>query len=527
MPRGVSSGSMPKLAQYAGSAGAGKQHRYAKSIAEAEALRRREAAQAAQRQAQAKLPDDQRRRELWSEYAKTLPIKQRRSMAETKRIADADGPTRSWGDNTAARWASGIVSLPVHAVLGLGDYFYRQGKAIYDWARDADGKKPFWSHYHYNNMTQLGDTWAGVARNYGDTARDTANNFQLQYNGIKNGIGQVGRFVARYGDPRNYGDSVDAKRRRLSLENDAANAEDLYHERQSRVLDQFKDPTLRNAGRDGTFDLGALNYGLNAAVGEFTGGELATVGIGGAAKGVGKGITAGTKALGGFIRGADAAADIAAAASKVVEPAATWGGRMKQYGGKVMDGLRYVKDHPVRALRHRAASAVEHVGDAAAVPFRAVGTVAAPYSTGRMQDPLTANYDRLVRGGGQAVTDIVNTGKAGFDPLVKAYRYISNPAAREAYKAYVKAHPWRTLAYPGRWAWNTVTPLGRYPVKWTLSPEAWKNWSGIGAAYNAAGGDWRGSWNNLKEYGKLGLYGPLYTPLWAWDLATGGSDGGE
>ena len=174
-----------------------------------------------------------------------------------------------------------------------------------------------------------------------------------------------------------------------------------HMERSNRIVNNFQDDTLKHPERAGNY-LGMLNYGANAAVGEFEGGELATAGIGGVAKGVGKGMTAATRATAsgagnmvtrGLSLGRQTTTGLNSAGELAGTGARTW---TQHAGGMVQRGINAM-------------------GDTLAMPARAVGTMATPITTTSRAVP------QALRGGWQTV-------RAGVGrPIGAAWNFAHHP----------------------------------------------------------------------------------------------------
>lgn len=222
----------------------------------------------------------------------------RNTTEQTAAQVDAEGGVGNWGNGWLGKGISGYIKgrnwvRNNGGVVGrfLADKVDPLGGMI-DTARDAATGVSYltsapsgtsfgeWSKAYNKEMDQSAD----------QLGHDIANNFQLQANAAKHGFGQILRWGASKVDPRAWGNSMDARMKRMEYETAMDNASDLYHERANRIANNFEDSTLN----DMNSTLGMLNYGANAAVGEFAGGELATAGVGAAAKGLGKGIQAAT-----------------------------------------------------------------------------------------------------------------------------------------------------------------------------------------------------------------------------------------
>ena len=519
---------MPKLAQYLGSANLDRRHSASRSMAEGDALRRRAAAEAAaarSRQASLeRLPPAQQQAEAQRRFEKSLPnVVKRMGWDEVEKAVDAEGGVSPWGKTVAGRTVGSLVmGVPatLSALAGTGDLAYHAAKdyagRFNDWIRSRGTGRPYKPRPSMGYGQLLGDRWWNAYNTLPEDGGDFANNLQLNWNAAKHAGNGLWRTFVRYSPNVNLArlfmpKSLSDKISDLSQDNDWANASDKHYARQLRIMRSMNNPDLRppeDVSNLSPLNPAVGNYLLNGAAGEYAAGEALTLGAGAVAKGLGKGIAAGTRGLGNWIRGADAAADVAAAAARAAAPAAqatTWAGRLRRAWDVTKEGAKYVKDHPVRAARHRLASGVEHVGSAAATPFRWVGNAAMPVVGGKVQAPVVNAVKGTGRAGLQVAKDIGNTGKALFyDPV----HLLRNPAGRRLFRA----HPWRMA---GKWMYNTARPFGKYPAnatKWFFSNNGWRDMAGAGAAAGVASGDLGSAWGSLADYGKFGLAGPLYTP---------------
>ena len=602
--RGTTVGRMPKLAQYLGSANLDRQHSASRSMAEGDALKRRAAAEAtAARSRQAnieKMPPAEQQAAAQKRFeAAQHNIKQRMSWDEVEKAVDAEGGVSPWGKTVAGRTVgSFVMGVPatVNALAGTGDLAYHAAAdyagRFNDWLRSRGTGRPYKPKPSMGYGQMLGDRWWNAFNTLPEDGGDFANNLQLNWNAAKHAGNGLWRTFVRYSPNVNLArlfmpKSLSDKISDLSQDNDWANASDKHYARQLRIMRSMNNPDLRPP--EDTSNLSPLNpavgnYLVNGAAGEYAAGEALTLGAGAVAKGLGKGIEVGTRTLGNWIRGADATADVAAAAARAAAPAAqatTWAGRFRRAWDATKEGAKYVKDHPWRTARHRLASGFEHVGNAVATPLRWAGNVAMPTAkvapasasaraagairgadaaadmasraqmtamrpptygprewlrrvkgdtgwwanyamhhpwrtarhlaasglehAGTVRSPTMNAANTAGRAGWQVAKDVGNTGKAFFyDPV----HLLRNPAGRRLFRA----HPWRMT---GKWLYNTAKPFGRYPAKatkWFFSDNGWRDMAGAGAAAGVASGDLGSAWDSLADYGKLGLYGPLWTP---------------
>lgn len=463
-----------------GEAGKGRQHRFASSIADMDASRANALAVDRANAARGRrgltgdkyydnLPDVAERRGYenakadYDNYLKHRDdIIQQQNIADIRQKMDAEGPTKSWGDTTTGRTLAGIVSAPVHGLatlagsLGLGINNWMEGR------RFGEGQ----------------DEYLRLQReSFGDVAHDVANNFQLQANAARHGAGTVARAANHYLRPSTWKSDAESVAQAQARKNEWHNADLAHHERASRIFDNFTDSTLK----DDKSKLGLLNYGLNTAVGEFAGAEAATMGIGGAAKGVGKGITAGTRAASGAVRGAGAAADGAG------------------LGARALQGAR-----------NMAAKGIDAMGDTVAMPFNAVGTMATPIASAR----------RAVPAAGRDLWHTVRNGVV--NPSRDIYSLIRHPQhAWQSFRATPWQHAWRGATYPVRWAWNTAKPIGRH----AFSDKGFKAMAAGQAIYGLSNGDYGGAGSALGDMAAYGALGPWYMPFAVAQGMAGGDKG--
>ena len=482
---------LSKRAQYLGEASR-RQHRFATSISDMDAQRARAAAQA--RAAGARrgltgdkyydnLPDIEERRgkelakrTLEDSFRSRQDLMQRKGIGEIKKEVDAGGPTTSWGDNKWVRGIVGGLTAPVRGIaslggsLGLGVTNLMEGRGF------TEGQK---------------DYWKSELESSGDVAHDIANNFQLQANAARHGAATVGRAANHYLRPSTWKNDAASKAQAWARKNEWANADMKHHERASRIFDNFTDSTLK----DDKSTLGLLNYGLNTAVGEFTGAEAATAGLGTAAGAAAKGITRATRAASGAVRGTGGVAGGAAGAA---------GSAAGSAGSAAGTGLW-------QGTRNMAARGVDAVGDTVAMPFRVAGSMATPVTTSGKA--LTAG----VRDGWQTL-------KNGTRPVRDLYGLIRHPQqAWQSFRATPWQHAWRGATYPVRWAWNTGKPIGRH----VFSDDGFKALAAGQAIHGMSNNDYGAAGSALGDMAAYGALGSWYMPFAIAQGMVGGGDEGD
>jgi len=508
-----------KTAQALGQSSVGYQHPYAQSIADTDARKQREAAAAAASAARVNgtygltgnkdydsLPDVAAARDAANaayqeaEFYKRQPIVQRKDLATIQR---EQAPIKSWGDSAVGHGVGTALSLPIQTLLHAG------GAA-------------------FGNSDPRG-FWRGVWEDSVGAGHDVTNNFQLQANAVRHGADTVYRLGTRYLDPRKYGNSARAEQLRRSHANAWANADDAHHERALRIVNNFHDSDLRNVDKS---LLGMINYGANAGVGEFAGGELATAGLGGAAGAIGKDLTratrivaqgAGNLATRGLSLGRQVTTGLDRAGKLVAPGARTW---TQHAGGMVQRG-------------------VNAMGDVAAAPFNTLGHLATPITTGGkaaigtvkgigqtlhagmvrpvkdlsalLRSPGAARYARSV------ASPLAEAGKAAFRPIGQAVRHPVSSGATGYVKS-VASPLWEAgKAGIGRPLWNLATApvssvvrAATYPVRWaagTAKAMAQAPTRGASHALNAAFGRPARDLYGLIRNGR-GYVGSVASPLW-------------
>lgn len=401
------------------------------------------------------------------QYAANHPdVVQLKSPEAIHREIDAAGGVKSWGDGAVGRnLARGFLStvyLPVTAA----------GAAV----EAGRGLAEDWRH-PMNAVRRVGGFLKGQAESYDDTAREMANNWQLQVNNGRGLLSDVWHFGKRYLDPTKYTGTLKAYRRRKSADNEWDNAQERHRQIESRIVDNFRDDDLAHPERSA---LGMANYGGNAAVGQFASGELLTAGVGGA----GKALTAGGKAV------LEGAARLPAAA-RAVELANTVAGKLAPITSRVapiVDKVRGVRSRlpwwlggssPAQASAAAAAQAA-HPGflrsaiEPAVYPAQAASSLwkqvgprwyqGGASITGTAADALTKFTPMALRGGGRWIADTVGAGVVS--PARTAWQFMRDPSVRAAAAASWRARPFRTFgsyaAAPFRWGFNTaVAPTAR------------------------------------------------------------------
>lgn len=250
------------------------------------------------------LPEEQRAQqrkansdEFFREAYKRRNRVARNTQEQTAAQVDAEGGVGNWGNGKLGKAIAGAIKGKNYA----RNYWLNKGGVGGNlMAVLADPWRAATKGVSYITSAPKGTSWGDWSKQYDQVSdqdsdqlgHDIANNFQLQGNAAKHGFGQMLRWGASKVDPRTWGDSMDARMKSMEYETAMDNASDLYHERANRIANNFEDRTLN----DMNSTIGMLNYGANAAVGEFAGGELATAGAGALAKGIGRGIQGATNA---------------------------------------------------------------------------------------------------------------------------------------------------------------------------------------------------------------------------------------
>ena len=321
-----------------------------------------------------------------------------------------------------------------------------------------------------------------------DFLDDWDNNVRIQWNAAKHGVGQVARFAGKWLNPYNWGSSTQARINRMNADSDMETASRLHHERQLRLMKNFNNADLDLSNPNNNSMLGMLNYGLNSAVGEFAGGELATAGLGTVAKGVGKGIVAGGSKLGNL-----AQKGVTAATKPVV------GARVGGWAG----------------------------GAANRMTTGVAKTVASPFTiAGHMSTPITTS-GKVVGATGRAAWD---TGKAAMRPAGDLLHYLRHPWQNtSAAWTYAKAHPFmaagRTAWYPARYGWNVAKPSARLAKNVVFNPQAMHAQSMYSAYNNANAGAYGAAAGDVASMGAFEALGPWAIPAYVGYSAMSGGDG--
>lgn len=327
---------------------------------------------------------------------------------------------------------------------------------------------------------------AGGGTAWRDLDEDIHTNSVLRENAVGYGLGQTARFLYKWLNPGNWGSSTQARINRMNIDADMETASRLYHERQMRVMRNFNDKTLDLSDPRNNGGLGMANFAANSAVGEFAGGELATAGVGGVARGISNGIVG---------VGAKAGARVGAAAAKMTRPVV--GARVGGWAG----------------------------GAANRMTTGVAKTVASPFTLGGyMAAPVTAS-GKAVGAAGRAAWD---TGKAAVRPAGDLLHYLRHPVqnTRQAWQ-YAAQHPFRaagrTAMYPVRYGWNVAKPgltLGKNLV---FSPHAMYGQAAYDAYSNARAGAYGSAAGSVAGMGALDALGPWALPgYFAYGMLGGG-----
>lgn len=451
------------------------------------------------------LPDVRRARmkdrfeRAYARHAANNPgIVQRQNYEDAMKQVDADGGVTRWADTGVGKFVGAVaskVNKALDPLSGTITYFTSapKGTSYGDWMK---------------SYTSIKDN--------GDFGHDFVNNMQVQYEGVKKGLKDLGYTAMELGDFRSYGDSARARDLKASYRNARANSGDINIERQRRLVEGFRNDDLKNTSSG----LGAINYGLNAAFGEVTGQTLGTVGLGNVAKGIGAGIQHGTRALSGAIRGGSAAASTAGTAASVGGTAAS---TAASTAGTAASAAQQAASLGARALswtRNAAANGVDAIGNTISYVPRTLGQLSNPADVA----------NRAVTGVAKGTWE---TAKAGFKPVADMWRVANNPSIIG--NAYRTAGPWRfagqAAAYPFKTGWNIAKPTLKPAFRYAFSQpgfEAQANLSAISSAANGNYGDAAG------EIGAMGLYGaagpvalPAMLAYYMYNGANGSGDGGD
>ena len=412
------------------------------------------------------------------QFLNQMPGRKPKTQEQINKELDANGPTKSWGDSRIGQGIARAVSAPITAlfsgVLGAEQLYrnIRNGRPMTEGVGQA-----------------MKDFWNKPSSAY----RDVANNFQLQAENLRHGAETIGRAVTYYGDKwgsklLGNGDSMATQKRLQNMRASWDDATRAHMERSNRIVNNFQDDTLKHPERAGNY-LGMLNYGANAAVGEFEGGELATAGIGGVAKGVGKGMTAATRATAsgagnmvtrGLSLGRQTTTGLNSAGELAGTGARTW---TQHAGGMVQRGINAM-------------------GDTLAMPARAVGTMATPITTTSRAVP------QALRGGWQTV-------RAGVGrPIGAAWNFAHHPL--QSMRSTVM-HPWQAARGVGRWGRDTFSPAWNMAMGNTgLQAQA---------MYGLATGDGGAGVGGMGAYGALG--GWALPAMLVSSMYGGQGDGGQ
>lgn len=446
-----------KRAQYLGESSKNRQHAYAQSVANMRAQRQQAAAAAAARQNAARrgftgdadydnLADVRARRmrqntaQMREEYYKSRKdLIQRKDQAAIKNEV---GPVKSWGDNDTFRNGVRVAMKPLHVLGGavgsvaLGAMNLMEGRGF------MEGQKNYWRDH---------------MKDSDDVAHDAANNFQMFGNSAVQGATTIGRAANHYVRPSTWKSDAASRAAAWSRKNEWANADARYNEKMNQLQGKFRDTSLSDP--NSTF--GKVNRFAMEQTGKLLG-ETAALGAAGSAVGAaGRGIHAGTKAMAGAVRGAQAART---------------GSGLSNLGARAWQGTR-----------NMAARGIEAAGDTVAMPFDAVGSLAHPIQTARSVGPGVARYAN------QTIAQ----------PVRNLYGMIRHPMQTAQY---VGAHPFRAagnaVAAPVRWGWNAAKPF--------MSDTGFKATAAYGAMRNMYNGDSAGAAGEIGDMAAMGALGPAY-----------------
>ena len=440
-------------------------------MAEGDALRRRaavETAEARSRQATLeRLPPAEQRAAVQKRFEDAQAnIKKRMSWDEVEKAVDAEGGVSPLGKTVAGRTIGSLVmGVPatLSALYGTGDVAYNAAAdyagRLNDWIRSRGTGRPYRPKPSMHWGEDLVDRWRNAYNTLPEDGGDFANNLQLNWNAAKHAGNGLWRTLVRYSPNVNLArlfmpKSLSDKLSDLSQDNDWANASDKHYARQFRIMRSMNNPDLRppeDVSNLSPLNPAVGNYLLNGAAGEYAAGEALTLGAGAVAKGLGKGLEAGTRALGNWIRGADATADVAAAAARAAAPAAqapTWADRLRKTWDVAKEGAKYVKEHPGRYARHRLASGVEHTGNAIATPLNWVGNVAMPTAKAAPAS-ASARAAGAIRGADAAADMASRAQMTAMRPPTYGPREWLRRVKGDAgwWANYAMHHPWRTTRH--------------------------------------------------------------------------------
>lgn len=438
----------------------------------------------------------------WDRFEQGAPIVPRQHSEDIARDVAAEGVT-DFGNTTAGKVVGGVVSSPFMAVA---DIF---GKGI-GYLNTPKGTK--WSDYsrNYDRLT---------AQTAGSVAHDTANNFQLQWNRLKRGAGDVGRFAAKWVDPRSWGSSPEARVNRLNHDIKWDDAVARTNARDVLISRNYHDKALRNTGSG----IGKWNHLGNAAVGELAGSTVATAGIGGASKGIGTGIRAGTRSL---------AARTGAATTKAVNAAAR-AANVGQAPGRAAQATSAVSN----AMGNAVNRGIQEMGKVVASPFEMVGTFANPV-TG-VRGTAKAVYAPAKEMVGAAARGVYRTGREAIRPGADLMGMLRHPVAnaRSGWQ-YIRQHPFaaagRPAAYGGRYLWNVgregakgVYGVAKPALGAVMSNPVMYGGTALSAYDNASRGNYGDALRDIGSMGVYGALGPLGTPYYIWHDVLPAFTGGD
>ena len=366
-----------------------RQHPYVKSVADMNAQRQR-AAQAAEARRNAPMRgltgdteydnlSDVKRRRLYEnmerqkqEYLRSRPdLIQRKDQAT---IQKEMGPVKSWGDSQTGRTMVRGISDAFHTAAGLGGSAWLAASRLWDKSRSGtsfmDEQREYWKNHN-------------EARD--DVAHDTLNNYQIFANSAANGAGTIARGL-NYGAHKVLGASDDTL---YSLNNAWDNANAAHKAKMDALQGQFRDKGLSDP--NSTF--GKINRFAMEQTGKALGETAALGAVGGVAGQVGRGITAGTRALSGAVRGAQAARTVAQAAQAGTQAAqvATAGAEAASAGARAAGwGAR-----AVQGARNMAAKGIDYAGDALASPLNMTSNaILHPVASARSVGGAMVNFVR-------------------------------------------------------------------------------------------------------------------------------------
>ena len=222
-----------------------------------------------------------------------------------------------WSKTIGGNLAAGVITSPALVLQGL-DGLYRSALSA-------------------ANGGSFSKTWNDYALGLGRQVQDDANTLQLVGRGAVHGASSLGRLALRYIDPTTWGWSDYAKKRRRMHDIARENSEYEFLEGNNRIVSDYRSSDLRHPESS---TLGAVNYGLATAMGEFAGTGGAFGAAGSAARGAASALARGGSKVVGAIRGTAPAATAPFAAKAVSMGRNALGGAVDWVGGTLTAPIR-------------------------------------------------------------------------------------------------------------------------------------------------------------------------------------------